>query len=364
MRLAHLDALRGLAAISVAIFHFKLAFPSASLAMPVLDSTAFGALLNGHFAVEAFFALSGYLFMFKFLGASSGDAARAVVKRYLRLTLPVLGASLIAWILFCAGAFANQEAAPKAGSAWLADWYKFEPSLWLAFYEPLLGMYIGIDPASTYNISLWTIIYELFAVAGVIGLAVVMPRLAAPWRVLVMVCAAALTWETYAFAFILGASVALVRKTRDTQLSSLACFAIGFLGLSLGAIAGPAAAFPRIAWPAGAVLLLIAIDSGPAVRKAMSARWLAWLGSLSFGIYVMHFLTVNSVAARVYLWTNSVGAAFAAYLPATLLAAVAFRELLDEPSQKMLARFMPLQSALRRNAVLGSAREKAPSGRA
>ena len=305
-RLAHLDSLRGLAAVTVAIFHFVRAFAPQALAPSALNASPLAAFWNGHFAVEVFFALSGYLFLWKFWGASPGAALLAMPKRYLRLTLPILGAGLAAWAIHAAGGFANLVAAGMTGSDWLGRWYRFAPSLGFASFEPLAGMYLQFDAWHSYNANLWTIRYELFVVCGVIAAGAVLARFPRWVQAAALAAFIVAAWDTYALAFVLGGAVAWARRWRDAALPTAAALAVIVAALWMGAMALPPGWSPRVAWPLAAALLVFALDAAPRVRTALSAKPLRVVGSLSFGFYITHFLTVNSVASATYVATGSV----------------------------------------------------------
>ncbi|MPT21584.1 MAG: DUF1624 domain-containing protein [Starkeya sp.] len=121
-RVLCLDGLRGVAACSVVAFHFFYAFTPA----PFTDwgRTGFGlwdtplaVLWNGHFAVALFFVLSGFV-----LAASAPRTAREapalIGLRYLRLALPALVSSALAWAWLNGFPEAAREVQAMTGSRW------------------------------------------------------------------------------------------------------------------------------------------------------------------------------------------------------------------------------------------------------
>jgi peptidoglycan/LPS O-acetylase OafA/YrhL len=102
-RIRSLDGMRGIAAVSVAIFHFLCAF--APQALPEFDrnpwplsDTPLAILYNGGFAVSVFFVLSGYVIS---VSAKSSDTSlfARFLDRYSRLALPALASVLLTWSL-------------------------------------------------------------------------------------------------------------------------------------------------------------------------------------------------------------------------------------------------------------------------
>jgi peptidoglycan/LPS O-acetylase OafA/YrhL len=100
-RFDSLDGLRGLAALTVVVFHFFSAYVPGLLAdqtdTPWWGSdTPLAILFNGDFAVCVFFVLSGFVIA---NSAAQGRTAFAlnVVRRYFRLAAPVAASTVIGW---------------------------------------------------------------------------------------------------------------------------------------------------------------------------------------------------------------------------------------------------------------------------
>lgn len=341
-RAQHLDATRGIAALSVAVFHFGRAFtPDALSGAYTVNQTLLSALWNGHFAVQVFFVLSGFLFFSKYSEAGIGEATAASVKRYLRLSLPVLAACLLAWAMHAAGLFVNNGAVVASGSDWLVRWYQFPPDVGLAIQEPLMGMYVSFDPLRSYNANLWTIQYELFGVCAVIAMACASRTAAQPMRLIVLVVAALLSAGTFYFPFVLGALAACLRRTLDFDIKAMPALVMILLCLS------GASHFPIIdiahhwvvfgVWPVCAAVMLIVVDASTALRRATSILPLQALGRLSFGLYLAHFVVVNSIAAAVYVSTGSLMTTFVTFLTASMMLAWAFAKFIDEPILRILS---------------------------
>jgi peptidoglycan/LPS O-acetylase OafA/YrhL len=328
-RLDHLDGLRGIAAISVAVFHFLRAFKPELVSPHIIAQTPISSLWNGHFAVHVFFALSGFLFFGKLYGKSPVEGVIAGAKRYARLTLPIIPVSLLAWGLHTVGGFHNTQAAILSGSDWLGRWYQFQPNLWLAIAEPILGMYVSFDPLRTYNSNLWTISYELFMVWAVISLAIFSGRAPLPITLCLMAVIAWASGSPYLLTFLLGAIVWLAVRGR-TQSPALGLLAV-FVGLWMGCAAQLSEVMWPIQWPLGAALVLLGSCLAPSVKNALSTQIAVHAAKLSFGIYLVHFLTVNSFASWAFINSGSIVVTALVYAASTLVGAVAFFNLIDRP---------------------------------
>lgn len=81
--------------------------------------------------------------------------------------------STFAWALLAIGAYRNAEASAIAGSAWLASWYEFAPSLPGMISETVYGVFTSGQ--SIYNCNPWTMRPEMigslyvFVIGGTIA---------------------------------------------------------------------------------------------------------------------------------------------------------------------------------------------------
>src|SRR6185369_5603240 len=148
-RKAYLDGLRGVAALIVLLGHLSIAL--------ALSFGPVGVAYNGNFGVCIFFVLSGYVL--------AGLAHRSpltfpaqVVRRYLRLAIPMLLTSIFAWALLALGLYPNKAAGDLLDSWWMRAWYQFPPSFADMVWQSLYGAFAGADP--TYNSNLWTMLPE------------------------------------------------------------------------------------------------------------------------------------------------------------------------------------------------------------
>ena len=68
----------------------------------------------------------------------------------------------------------------------------------------------------------------------------------------------------------------------------------------------PGGADPARFWPAvGAQLLIMTIICSPHLRRALSHKWLLWLGKISFPLYLLHGTFIRTVLAWLLMANQS-----------------------------------------------------------
>lgn len=174
-KLGNLEGLRGIAAISVVLFHFRLyffpdTFPKYfSFEMENILNHLLSGLIDGGLAVYIFWIMSGYAISIGFFKREGKEQenylVKAIEKRYFRLMIPVMVSVLLAWILFTNDLFFHKEALAYfklQDVSVLNTFYNFEPSLTNAFKEGVFGAFFHYNGAESYNRVLWTMGPELF----------------------------------------------------------------------------------------------------------------------------------------------------------------------------------------------------------
>lgn len=346
-----LEALRGLAAVSVLLWHCLLAFfPQWSgdgdwpRRIEIFGQLWFG-LIHGPAAVTLFFVLSGYVLTRRHLLAGDGEIIlRGALKRWPRLAGPVLVAVMASWLLFASGAYRFQEAGAAVGSRWLADFaygfssphaQPFEPRLLGAVAQGAFLTFFRGD--SSYDSVLWTMRYEL--AGSYIAFALALPLAQAPrerrdLRLAIVAIAGLLCHYVSAIcaAFPAGVAIAAFAPERRiatptwlfTALVAVSIYLFGYAGAGLGAFAAPAGIFGAFApvniHIVASVIIIVALECAPAsVRARLSGR-AAWaLGAMSFPLYLVHILAICSVGSAAFLWARAAFSTDAASAVATIV---------------------------------------------
>jgi peptidoglycan/LPS O-acetylase OafA/YrhL len=328
-RLLELEGLRGLAAVTVVVWHFLWAFapwelgtvagwPSQGLAGNVAT-----ALMDGPAAVGVFFVLSGFVIPLRFFRSGQSHAVvQAAAKRWPRLAGLSVLAVLFAYGLFRFGLFHYREAGDLTGSDWLASYGGSapgrmpSPSLTGALREGLIGAFF--DKSDAYDPVLWTMRHELFGSFLSMALALVICRFSkrACGIVLISAAALAIAVDPWLLSFVAGTGLAFVVWTRQARLSAFATAVSISVGLFLFGYLEPVGAYsfvPVIQDGAGyrydrivlhtisGLLIILGLVGNEHVGRAFTAKPLLLLGRLSFPVYVFHFPLLCSLGCGLFV---------------------------------------------------------------
>ena len=371
-KLHYLEGLRGVAALQVALMHFVLAF------MPVAAEHAWPPLrplFDGHTAVYVFFLISGAVLTPSF--ARAGAFLTKLLKRIVRLGIPVAAAAAIATALLALLPDAHLRAASLTGSAWLAMDSSGAPtlshlareiglnSLLLGYREVTLFAPLASDlppMQRSLDAPFWSLHLELYG--SLLVLCLVTLRAHSISLHLAAVVAAALTFGTHPmFLFVLGH---LLPLPRDSGGARRAWFGGAMLALGLAlcmskdwaAVEWLRLAFVRTEFAyapnlyqfqseLGAIAVYGGVLLCGRLWPALESSPLRHLGRLSFSVYLLHFPILFSLVCAAYTEVPSVPAAFLLYVALTVIAALSFERLIDRPAIALSRR----AAAYRRNAI-------------
>jgi peptidoglycan/LPS O-acetylase OafA/YrhL len=333
-RYAQLDGLRGVAALIVVLAHYVLAFQPAMYFGSVLGNRAsFAAALplarspltlfwQPELAVAVFFVLSGFV-LAAGLRARPAPLAELVLRRWLRLTIPIVVTSAIIWAVLAAGLHADRRLAALNHSAWLDmsfGWLAWEPNdLRTVLFQATIDLYAR--GRHWWNTSLWTMPIEFWGSVGLFAATLLLHRLRASARLRLGVAAAAFAalWATDYAGFAAGAALfELSCRPRGARWAWPAGAALAAAGLLLGGtayyglwiepwntlarIVAPFSPNPVLALHRVAAVLLVAaaLVWRPAIGL-LHTRPCQFLGRVSFMMYLCHAIMLCSVASWLIL---------------------------------------------------------------
>ena len=338
----HLDGLRALAVYLVVVFH-----------------SGADRLSGGFIGVDVFFVLSGYLvtsLLLRDLGGGGRIRLGRFYARRMRRLLPAAGVNLVVTaIVFRAIAapaeFAKATGAMRAAALYVSNWWFIREST----------DYFGTDVARSPVAHYWSLsVEEQFYLAWplLLGGLVLLARRAGRRERAVLVAlvaalaAASLGWAlqlavhepsrayfgtgTRAYQLLAGALLALVpsiadrvrRRVGDERVLGVIAVALvgGLVVLATRYVSvGPVTRGAITAvLTAGLIVALESTTAGPA-RRALSLGPVAYLGRISYGTYLWHWIVIL-VAQREYELGPLATAAVAVPV-ATALAAVSYAAL-------------------------------------
>ena len=281
---------------------------------------------NGNFGVCIFFILSGYVLAGLAQNTTLSLTAQTI-RRYLRLAIPILLTSSVAWALFAIGAYHNKAAGAIVGSWWMAEWYQFEPSFTDMVWQSLYGCFIGVQPI--YNSSLWTMQPELvgsfivFLINALSGNRILRAGFLLIWagsnltEYYPLFAVGALLFEFENELRLLYAKIFF-----NAALKALVIFALVCVGLYLGGMPelhpGPGLRWygwlPQFAsdnamrWHQIAALVsMVAVLFSPMLQNVFGSALGRYLGRISFMMYLFQVPVICSYTAWVVVTMSGAG---------------------------------------------------------
>lgn len=314
MRLVALDSIRGIAALTVVVFHSLLVFPelheildrqqhpyvwSRDLTALLLTVTPASLLWAGREAVLLFFVLSGFVLAQSFDGERSAKPGwmSFAAKRLFRLLPPCIVVSLMLGLLV---PLSDPRPRPE-----LSEWFN---SLWTepVTVQLLLGHSLLLLGEYTLNNPMWTLHYELrvsllfplLMLLTAAGTAVI--AVAAAGGVLLcllemkLVGTGALTTLLFVPHFALGAVLARHRRSIAHRISAASAatrvglWVLCYPLLIFGWLVPAGDLICALVNGVGAALLIAMVLASNRAQAALSVRPLPWLGAISYSLYLVH----------------------------------------------------------------------------
>ena len=331
-----LEAIRGIAAISVLLWHCCLGFLPEYVGVAKHDGitswqgSPFFVFLNGTAAVSLFFVLSGYILTRRyFLSGDTRMLMKGALKRWPRLMGPVLITVLISYACFHFRFYFFEKAGASLGTPFLAKFFwSTENPFPVSFSGALLqgSFFTFFRGDSFYNSSLWTMQPELIGSFVAFGMAPLFweARKISTLSVLFLTgCLILLTHflRSELVAFPVGVAMAALLP-RNTQFSvyvitvGLLLLALYLLGSSCKRIGiytplswiDPTQKLVTYFYILGAAIIIGLVEVVPAWHKFLSGSFWKWLGEFSFPIYLIHLVVICSLGCLVYLHYGRVAA--------------------------------------------------------
>jgi peptidoglycan/LPS O-acetylase OafA/YrhL len=342
-RVKSLEGLRGVLALIVVITHLQqfffaqisdqlsTTFEPLPTPLAYILNSFFHAFFDGEFAVWTFWIISGLVLSYRYFSLVNSNVKAtkkylliAASKRYFRLLVPVLVSVLLALILFSADLMANKPLAQhylnthpgwEEYAQWLMNFYNFEPSFSNALKSAIWDTFVHYDHLTTYNPVLWTMEKELFGSLFLFSFLAILSRLNnTKWLWISTVLLLTLLRLHWITAFLVGAMISAHLHSNSPRLSLPQPLRVKKLSNALQS-PGLTALFVLTLWiliglpnflgltnfVIAPLLITLTLTSSP-LAALLSSPPLAFLGKISFGLYLGHFLLVASISSQLYLF--------------------------------------------------------------
>lgn len=342
--LEHLSAL-----LPVADWHF-----GQGLRWEVITALLSFPFRAGNFAVYIFFVMSGIVVA---KAARDKPWPLSLLARYVRLTLPMLAASLLAWLLL--SVYPDEMPAISAFKAnyWTTNLYQFgAPTLWQAVSEALYGAYATL-PKPLVNPVLWSMRIELWGSLGIFTFYRFVP---VTWRLGALAGIAILLgvsggWAYISFAIGVALSESADRhQIKGNHLTGMAMMAVG-IGIAamaplqalryysrlVTAIVGFEADLKILVCTIGATLLVGGVILSEKSQSFLTSRVPQFLGTVSYSLYLTHMPILYTIFAAWYLSAGAppsapfLGVWMVAFLAIAIPTAYVVTVIADRPATRL-----------------------------
>ncbi|RFU49229.1 acyltransferase [Paraburkholderia sp. DHOC27] len=316
-RYAQLDALRGVAALTVVFSHFTLLTPLLGL-----RHTPLRLICGGHEAVILFFVLSGFVLTLQLARARSPSFGEFIVRRICRIYLPYLGAVCLAYALYVL---------VFAGSVnWAGEWFNASWPTTLNNAD-LVKHILFVPPFQSDRLDpvVWSLVYEMRISLVFMPVAFLATNYPTRWSILaagagsIAVCALAIhrnhpviqasvatEWLPtvhYLFMFVAGAALAVRRNEISAVLGGMAVstrMALVASSLALYVAARPISflvhgvlsdyLFDWLVLSAVCGIIACAIGIAP-FANVLLTKPLTFIGRISYSLYLLHAIVLLGV---------------------------------------------------------------------
>ena len=303
-RLRFLDGLRGWGALVVLLAHvFGEGFPINAHVTAILARMG---IFNAGLAVWVFFIVSGFSLSIGFCRRRDASTLTGIaLGRHARLAIPILGASLLLYLFFTL----DLVPVPEHRLPIFRTFLPTSPTLWDVIRFSLFDVFFAYDFATTLIPSLWTMPFEFWGSALVLGALFTVGRFnRRGWIYAALGVVAYLIHPIYA-AFVVGlvlsevhASGYVERNPGASRPVFLVLFLIGVF--CAGLLPAEGGQYPAAYLLVACMLTAASVFAQP-ISRFLSGGFSRFLGRISFPLYLIHGPLFLAYGNNVYRWINS-----------------------------------------------------------
>lgn len=329
-RIYWIDGLRGFACLMIFIHHFSLGFfPASYYGGKVvshinngidisLSQYPLSVIYNGDFWVCIFCLLSGLVQSYKiFCTDGLGKVPEDMLKRYLRLSLPVFAVSFFVYLMMHLNLFYNLKINDVVESPWLGAFYLDKASFKDVFISSFITDWVTKNPM--FSNAFWMLEYILIGSYITYILAIIVKDKKP--RVLIVLFFTGLLFynrQDYYLLFVIGVFIAYIMTYFDKQYKGQIVLGAIFIFIGLFFGGYPSGVTPDNIYHyfnsigyvkchiLGAALFVFGIYNCRFLINILESKVLLWFGKESFAIYLIHIPMIFSVTSYIFMKAYSV----------------------------------------------------------
>ncbi|MDP4177153.1 MAG: acyltransferase [Bacillota bacterium] len=331
-RIEWLDGIKGIACILIFFHHFFLAFYPAIYYGEAgvshlhgydvkLAQSPLSVVLNGNFMVALFCIISSMVISMQVMSLEDNKdkLSEIILKRYLRLMLPVLPIGIVVYFMLKYRVFTNLNAVIYTHSIWLSSYYTAAISFKQALKDIFIQIWFYGD--SSLSTAFWMLSQLFYGSFLTIILSVISWKANKHiWLIYIAVFFFFFDKQNFMMAFVLGVLLAWIYKNRTHGFQIY----IGFICLIAGIFLGgyPSGVTPTniywflrfesyVVWHIlGAFLTVYGIWNLNLLHRFMSLRLFHVLGKICYSVYLIHIPVLFSLSTYIFLFFYRQGLAY------------------------------------------------------
>lgn len=312
-RIEYIDGIRGWAAFIVVLFH--LFWETFGVRFPEFRNNYLHFFLSGPLSVFVFFILSGDALATQFFARKDLNiVANASIKRYFRLTIPIVLTCGLTYLTLKLALNKNIEAAALLNrQEWLGVFVNFTPNLKDALQYATYDVYFDHQKETSYNPFLWTMSIEMLGSLLTFIFLIQYKRFKWPIATAAAIALFLFSQNNYLSLFFIGICLSMLRQDKERLASLKNKFNLTFFSWA-GILAVYVACWimksvtPTIkTGTLLATILVVCLYTNPILRKLLEKKLSIFMGEISFPLYMIHFCVIITFTSWAALEWNANG---------------------------------------------------------
>lgn len=298
-RLKYLDGLKGLGCLMVFITHFKMfGFSHPQEVFSFINEVFFGDMFINVFIAASAYGITSSIYANLQKG---GNLRQLILKRYLRLAIPIAFVLLFSAVIHYCGLQWNKEAEALGGNQLLTNYYnKVSISgLVKAIFLSPFGILEGwLSPAWMLKYIFYGTFMTIALVLGTDGL-----KKSKIYLVCIYFCFLFYFIDPRMIFIILGYMLFVYiqsKKESKYDLWIAILFFLLYFGLRAATYHFHFHRHGNVSYSL-ALFLIIAVAHSTAIQRFLSTRVMIWLGKISMSVFILHFILLVSVSSWLYI---------------------------------------------------------------